>query len=261
MLDLADAALLRAGEGALLVAEELAVEQAVGHAAAVQRHVGAGAAAGEVVQRARHHLLAGAGLAVDQDVDRRAGDLRDQPAHPLDLRRTPDQLALQPVAAGQRRAQRGHLQRQAALLDGAAHHLDQQLRREGLGDEVVGAAAHRLDRQRHVAVAGDHDDRQVRVQPVAVAHQRQAVGAGQAHVGDDHAGKARRDQAHRLLGRIDRLDRQAGELQRLDAAELHVEVVLDDKNGEFAGHGVRKWKARPCRDRTPPRPGAAAAAA
>ena len=134
--------LLRAGEGARLVAEQLALEQRLGQAAAVERRrSGAPCARAVVVQAARDQFLAGAGLAVDQHVG-----AATRPASCtvrrtlLHLRRMADQPASMPCALVQRLAQRAHLQRQRALLERAPHDLDQPLGREGLLDEVVGAA-------------------------------------------------------------------------------------------------------------------------
>ncbi len=65
----------RAGEGALLVAEELALDQLARQRRAVHRHERPLAARAAVVDRARDELLAGAGLAEDQH---RAVGGRDQ---------------------------------------------------------------------------------------------------------------------------------------------------------------------------------------
>ena len=56
----------RAGEGALLVAEQLAFEQAGRNGGAVQLDERAAAAAAQVVNRAGDQLLAGAGFAVNE---------------------------------------------------------------------------------------------------------------------------------------------------------------------------------------------------
>ena len=53
----------RPGEGAGLVAEQLALDQRLGQAAAVERHEVPVAHARVLVQAARDELLAGAGLA------------------------------------------------------------------------------------------------------------------------------------------------------------------------------------------------------
>ena len=74
-LELADAAFLRAGKGAGLVAEQLAFHHRLGQGAGIDGDEGAVAAAGVIVQGAGHHLFAGAGFAKDQHVgvDRRQG--------------------------------------------------------------------------------------------------------------------------------------------------------------------------------------------
>ncbi|MDT4843163.1 hypothetical protein FQZ97_770850 [compost metagenome] len=84
VFDAADAALLRPGEGPRLVAKQLAVEQRVGQAAAVQRHIGRLVAPRMLVQGAGHHLFAGARLAADEHVHRRIGHLHHQLAHAAD---------------------------------------------------------------------------------------------------------------------------------------------------------------------------------
>jgi hypothetical protein len=63
-----------AGERALLVTEQLALDQVVGQRAAVDRDEVA-AAPRQRVGGAGQHLLAGAAVALDQDRHRRAGDL------------------------------------------------------------------------------------------------------------------------------------------------------------------------------------------
>ena len=76
-----------AGERALDVAEQLALEQALGQGAAVDADVRAGVARAEVVDGAGDQLLAGPGLADDQDAGARRGDLVGDPVH-LRHRRT-----------------------------------------------------------------------------------------------------------------------------------------------------------------------------
>ena len=56
-----------AGEGALFVPEQLALQELRGDGPAVDRDERAVAALGMIVQVARHHLLAGPGLAGDED--------------------------------------------------------------------------------------------------------------------------------------------------------------------------------------------------
>ena len=68
----------RAGEGALLVAEELGLEQLGRNGAAVDRDEGALAPRAQVVDGVRGDFLAGAGLAEDEDGGVVVGDLADQ---------------------------------------------------------------------------------------------------------------------------------------------------------------------------------------
>ncbi|MNZ11188.1 hypothetical protein D3C78_280510 [compost metagenome] len=72
------------GEGALLMAEELAFQQFRRDGAAVDRHERRFAALGMVVQVARHHFLAGAGFAEDQHAGVGVGHLLHHLPHLLD---------------------------------------------------------------------------------------------------------------------------------------------------------------------------------
>ena len=109
------------------MAEELALGQRLGQAAAVERHEVLAPALAVVVQAARDELLAGAGLAVDQHVGRGFGQGHHGAAHLLHLRRAADQHRLDAVPVLERVAQRAHLQRQLPPLDGVAHDGDQPL--------------------------------------------------------------------------------------------------------------------------------------
>ena len=77
-LDLADRLPCRAGERALLVAEQLALEQVLGNRGAVDRDEALAAPRRQVVQRAREQLLAGAAFAQQQDGRAGARDLLDR---------------------------------------------------------------------------------------------------------------------------------------------------------------------------------------
>ncbi len=75
---------VRPGEGALAVAEELALEQRVGQRPAVDRDEEVPAARALLVDRAGHELLAGARLAQDQRREVGGGDLADLIDHLAD---------------------------------------------------------------------------------------------------------------------------------------------------------------------------------
>ena len=86
VLELAELALLRAGEGALLEAEQLALEQLRRQRRAVDLDEGPVAAARELEDRARDELLAGAALAAHEHGDVGVRDLLDDVAHLPHLR-------------------------------------------------------------------------------------------------------------------------------------------------------------------------------
>jgi hypothetical protein len=166
------------------------------------------------------------------------GDVEDQLADLGHLRRAADQAGFEVVAVIEAAAQGFDFEHQFALFQRAADDLDQIAGRERLLHEIVGAAAHRLDGQRHVAVAGDDDHRQIGVELIDPAQQRHAVHAGQAHVGDDDAGEVGGQAALRLFGAGDGVDRDAGQLHGLFATEADIGIVLDEQDGELGFHGV-----------------------
>ena len=110
-----------AGECPFLVTEQLALEQIRGDRAAIDRHERMARAAGQLVDMARDHLLAGAGLAEDQHVGVEGRHLLDQPMNGAHGARG----AARPEAVGARlrRVAVAHVlglvehRRQAALLD------------------------------------------------------------------------------------------------------------------------------------------------
>lgn len=236
MLDLADAPLARAGEGAGLMAEHLALEDLLGHRAAVQRDERLVVARRQRVQAARDQFLAGAGLAVDEHRRVGGGHVIDQRAHrghrlgaadDARARRRPRQLA----------AQGAVFQLQRAALDGAAHGLGQALGGERLLDEIERAVAHRLHGHRDIAVAGHEHHRNAGAERLAMRQHVEPAGARQAQVADDHAVEIGVDPADRLLGAGVGLDLEAGKLQALRGGLADGRIVFDEENVQAFGHG------------------------
>jgi len=126
--------------------EQFAVEQVVGHAAAVERDVILLLGAGQVVQATGNHFLASTGLAEDQHIDRGARHIEDQLPDPGHLRRTPDQPGLEIVAMIQPAAQGFDFEHQFPLLQRPTDDIDQVAGRKRLLHKIVGTAAHGLDR-------------------------------------------------------------------------------------------------------------------
>jgi hypothetical protein len=184
-------------------------------------------AAAELVQAARHHLLAGAGFAVDQHIGRFVGQVQYGFAQGAHRRRIAQQRGLDALAMLDAMAQRRHFQHQAARLLRALHHLGQLFGRIRLGDEVIRTVAHRSHRHADIAMAGHQHHRQLRVDGLGGCHEIQPAHAGQAHVADHHAGKAGRDLRQRRLGASKRLHFKARQIQRLRTARAHSGVVFD----------------------------------
>ncbi len=101
-LELAGLARVRAGEGALLVAEQLGLEEGVGDRGEIDRHEGLVASRALVVDGARHQLLAGAALRGDEHGGVRLRDLGDHLVEPDHLRVPPHELveAVGPIELG-----------------------------------------------------------------------------------------------------------------------------------------------------------------
>src|SRR5439155_17354983 len=127
----------RAGEGAFLVAEELALEHALGEGLHVDGDERAADALAPVVEQAGDQLLPGAALALDQHrrpARRHAADERQERAAPRAL----GDHRLGRVAAGDLLAEPAVLALEAAELEGAAHRDAQLVVVEGLGHVVEG---------------------------------------------------------------------------------------------------------------------------
>src|SRR5579863_2267758 len=117
-------------------------------------------------------------------------------------------------------------------LDRALDNEQQPVRLERLLDEIISADFDRRDRGFDIAVAADHDDRQLRqfalhdlqyLEPVELA-------ALQPNIEDDERGLARADRVERLaaIARLPRLVAFVAENAAHQAADIG--FVIDDKN-------------------------------
>ena len=173
-LEAADARARGAGEGALLVAEELALEQVLGDRGAVDDDEGLVARGAEIVDRARDELLAGAALAGDQHGRARRRDALDGAEHAAHHLALADQ-APEPRLARHLVAQAHDFLFERAALEELAHLDAQRVDLEGLGHEVGGAELHRLDGGRDGARRREHQHRR---RVVALGQLAQEVDAG-----------------------------------------------------------------------------------
>ena len=150
LLELADLLLGRAGERALLVAEQLRLDQLLGNRRAVHLHEALAAAQAVAVDRARDELLADAALALDQHGRvgrRRPADGAPSPACSAGA------LADHLVPDFDGLLERPVLVAQPALVERVAQADEHALAGERLLDEVERALLGRLDGRADRAVA------------------------------------------------------------------------------------------------------------
>jgi hypothetical protein len=172
----------RPGEGALLVTEQLALQQRRAEDGAVDLDERPAGAVAVGVDGGGDQLLAGAALAGDEDRLRGSRHPADGLEHLEHRGAGAHQLLVglrpRPVV----RRQRPHLLDQRLLCQCAADRDEHLVEVERLGDVVEGAQLHRLDGRGAAAQGRDDDDRRL-LQPVAVVAQEvHAAAAGHLQV-------------------------------------------------------------------------------
>ena len=183
-------ALRRAGEGAFLVPEELALHQLRRQGAAVDDHEGLLRPRAVLVHRARDHLLARPALARDEHARARARDAADHlhdRLHRLAL--ADDGSAAEGLP--ERLAERAVLVDDPPLLERLVEEREQLVVAKGLEHEVVRAAPHGLDRVLRAPVGGDHQDLDRRIPGERPAEHLHARSVGEREIGD-----------HRVVARV-----------------------------------------------------------
>jgi hypothetical protein len=224
---------LRPRERTLHMPEQLGLQQRLGDGRAVDRDKRLARTRAGLVDRTGQQFLARAALAADQHAGVRG---RHQPRlgqHLGHAGAAADDLAAPgAIAVERRRPRRVHAQR---LL-----YLGQQLLAvEGLGQVGVRAARRGVHRIRDAAVRGQQDDRQRRVVGAHLVEQRQAVHAGQAHVGDQQRRQPDGQMRQRGLGAGHGLHGVAGRGQPHGDQAQQVGVVVDQQDVGLGGaHGA-----------------------
>ena len=219
----------RPGEGPLLVAEQLRLEHAGGQRGAVDPHERARLAGAVDVDGARHHLLAGAGLAAQEDRRRGLRHLLDPRQHVPQRRRLADDgaeaeravrlLGEHPHVGRELLLQAAVLAQQREALDGVGEHAAHLLGVPGLGDVAVDAAqVDRLDEDVDVGERGHDDPHRVGADLARGLQQIEAGHPRHPLVGDDHRHVLRARQRQRLFA-------AAGQQKLEGAAEIEPERV------------------------------------
>ncbi len=175
-----------AGEGALLVTEQLAFQQVFRQGRAVDGDHRPLAQLRGLVDGPRDHFLARSRLALDQHGGRGVRHVADQLEHGVHARVLADDV-LEGVAVLELLAQVNDLVEQLPLAQGPLYDQAQMLEVDRLGDEVVGAQAHGLDRAVDAAVGGHEDDGDGDAFLLHGLHELEAVQARHAQVADDDA--------------------------------------------------------------------------
>ncbi len=173
----------RAREGALDVAEQLALEQVLGKGGAVDGDEWTGGAAARGVDRAGQGGLARAGLAHQQHRGRRVRDARGD-VEDLAHRGAGGHQAPEADLGLERLAQRAGLATDAGVVEGASEEQRQLVEAERLGHVLVGALADRIHRGLDGAVRGHHDDRTLGGELARQGQQLHAVDLGHPQIGD-----------------------------------------------------------------------------
>ena len=190
------------------------------------------------MQRMGHQRLAGAGFAVDQHMAIGLAQIQNILAHPVHQRRGADQLFHQHGAVAQLPPQGAVVQRQAAALAGLFRQFGHPVGVEGLFQKIIGPDPHRLYRHRHIAVAGDQNDRQSAVHAHQAFQERHAIHAGHSYVADHHAGIIGADPFQRLFGRAIGFGVEPRQRQPLADRLPHVQFIVNDRNFHGTGHLV-----------------------
>ncbi len=237
----------RPGERALLVAEELVLDEPTGNRGAVDRDHGRVAALTLLVQRPRHQLLACSGLAQYEHRRIRGSHLVDAREHiPHDLA-TPDH-ARDGVAACDVRFECLVLTLQAMMLEDAVHAQQHLVVVERLRDVVDGAELHGFHRRAHARVARDHQDGEPRI----LGDDVRPRGAGQTHVGDHEIDAIVLQQRPRRLHRLGLGDLVAVAREQPAHRRPNHDLVFDDEDaahdGDMLPPAAAAWPAA-CNER------------
>ncbi len=233
-LEAADPTRVRAGEGAPLVPEELALHQLPADRGAVHRDERALPARAALVQRLRDELLPGAALAAHEHREIGLRDLLDQLEDPPHGRARADQV-LEAQVAIDALEQQPVLALEPRALQRTAHDQADLVVVERLGDVVLGAGLHRLHGDLLVAVRRDHDDGGLGPRLLHGAqdvHARNA--AAEREVGEHQVDRRFAQACERRFARVGDRDLVALPPQQPGQRELDRALVLDDEDAR--GH-------------------------
>ena len=248
LLELADAAAVGAGEGALLVAEQLAFQQVLRDGGAVEGQERCFAPGAVLVDGPGDQFLAGAALAGDQHGDVLGRDAADGLVHLAHGRAGAENGALHVGVCG-RLGDDGRFAHPPGHFERLADHSTQLLQVERLEQVVVGALLHRLDGRVRRLGHGDEDDRDARVDAADLLVNLQARLVGQAQVEENDVRMPGTDPLEPFSSGARHLDPVSGSGERLaHLPRYQGRVVVDQQQ---VGHD-RSNATRANQSRSPP---------
>ena len=227
VLQLADTLALGAGKGAAFMAEQFGFKQLLGDCRAVEGHKGLVGTWAKIMQAAGDQLLAAAGLAANQHIDGQRRQFQDLTAQGLQAARYPKQAPVDLLTQARLLMQAAVFQYQLALFQRAAQAAEQGFGAEGLFQKVVGTITHGLHGHGYIAMAGQQDHRQIRVQLLQPGQQGQAAHARHAHIADNHSGKMRRQPVQTVFGVVEKLHVKAAQAQPLFDGIANTGLIID----------------------------------
>ena len=235
-LELADAQVAGAGEGALLVAEQLALEQLRRQRGAVHLHERARPPRRPAVQLAGDDVLADAAFAAQQHADVAVGDAVHHRRHRFHRRAGAPRRPARPAGSSAALAlEAGHFGAQRLALErvanrGLERHLAHAFGVAGLEHVVGRAEAHGLDDGRRRLTARQHDDLRRRTLLADGAQRFQPVHVGHGHVQqDDVRRRAGLQAVEQRPPAVVRLHQIATRLEKRGQEPGEVAVVVDDR--------------------------------
>ncbi len=195
-----------AGERALLVAEQLALDQLARERRAIHRDERLARARTSKMNRARDQLLAGARFAANQNRHVGRRDLVDRLEHAHHRARSPDHVLEHAGLEPHLLEQLVVLALEQLRLHHLAHFQAQLVVVERLGQVILGAGLHRFDRDSLRAERGDHQHGACGIELAHMLEQFEPAHSLHAEVGDDDVEQAGLDLLERFFAGLRRLD-------------------------------------------------------
>lgn len=186
------------------------------------------------MERAGDDFFSNSRFADDQRIGVGGADRPDAVAQVDHCLASPGQPLFYVVAFARNGPQAAVLEHETTPIERAANGAGKHLGGEGLFDEIIGALAHRPDRQLHIAVSGHQDHRQFGIDLADALQKGHSVHSGHADIADDDAVEAEGDAFERMLGAGKRIHPEAGEFQRLSAGATQFLFIVDEQDAGFA---------------------------